>query len=85
VIADLEGDVDLSSNGSRMRRSAIGFMMRLNGGEFLPLFRLLGDTRGATAIEYTLIIALIAVAFIVLITQIGDFVSVPFETVASHL
>jgi pilus assembly protein Flp/PilA len=60
-------------------------MMRLKDGEFLPLFRLLEDIRGVTAIEYTLIIALIAVGIIVLITQIGDFVSIPFETVASHL
>jgi Flp pilus assembly pilin Flp len=46
---------------------------------------LLEDTRGVTAIEYTLIAALIIMAFVVLITAIGDFVSVPFETVASYL
>ncbi len=68
-----------------MQRAATGFMMRLSDGEFGVLFRLMEDSRGATAIEYTLIIALIAVAFIVLITQIGDFVSIPFDTVASHL
>ena len=47
--------------------------------------RLLEDTRGVTAIEYTLIAALIIMAFVALITTIGDFVSVPFETVASYL
>ena len=46
---------------------------------------LLEDTRGVTAIEYTLIAALIIMAFVFLITAIGDFVSVPFETVASYL
>jgi Flp pilus assembly pilin Flp len=46
---------------------------------------LLEDTRGVTAIEYTLIAALIIMAFVALITTIGDFVSVPFETVASYL
>ena len=50
-----------------------------------PIFRLIEDTRGVTAIEYTLIAALIAVAFVLLIAQIGDFVSVPFQTVASYL
>jgi Flp pilus assembly pilin Flp len=46
---------------------------------------LLEDTRGVTAIEYTLIAALIVMAFVFLIGQIGDFVSVPFETLASYL
>ena len=46
---------------------------------------LLEDTRGVTAIEYTLIAALIIMVFVSLITQIGDFVSVPFETLASYL
>jgi len=49
------------------------------------IFRLIRDDRGVTAIEYTLIAALIAMAFVALITQIGDFVSTPFETVASKL
>lgn len=47
--------------------------------------RLIADKRGVTAIEYTLIAALIAMAFVALITQIGDFVSTPFEEVASYL
>jgi pilus assembly protein Flp/PilA len=49
------------------------------------IFRLIRDDRGVTAIEYTLIAALIAMAFVALITQIGDFVSTPFETIASKL
>jgi Flp pilus assembly pilin Flp len=53
------------------------------GGE--AFFRLTGDDCGVTAIEYTLIAALIAMAFVALITQIGDFVSTPFETVAGKL
>jgi Flp pilus assembly pilin Flp len=47
--------------------------------------RLIADHRGATAIEYTLIIALIVMAVVFLIGQIGDFVSSPFETVAAKL
>jgi Flp pilus assembly pilin Flp len=43
------------------------------------------DIRGVTSIEYTLIAALIVMAFVFLIDQIGDFVSVPFETLASYL
>jgi Flp pilus assembly pilin Flp len=43
------------------------------------------DERGVTAIEYTLIAALIAMAFVALITQIGDFVSAPFQTIAGKL
>ena len=49
------------------------------------LFRLTRDDCGVTAIEYALIAALIAMAFVALITQIGDFVSTPFETVAGKL
>ena len=43
------------------------------------------DERGVTAIEYTMIAALIAMAFVSLITAIGDFVSTPFETIAGKL
>jgi Flp pilus assembly pilin Flp len=46
---------------------------------------LIADESGVTAIEYTLIAALIAMAFVALITQIGDFVSTPFETIANKL
>ena len=52
----------------------------------LSIFRrLMKNDRGATAIEYTLIAALIIMVFVSLITQIGDFVSVPFETLANYL
>jgi Flp pilus assembly pilin Flp len=47
--------------------------------------RLTADDSGATAIEYTLIAALIVMVFVFLIAQIGDFVSTPFETVAGKL
>ena len=46
---------------------------------------LIDDNRGVTAIEYTLIIVLIVMALVTLITQIGDFVSTPFNTLASYL
>lgn len=46
---------------------------------------LIADDRGATSIEYTLIAALIVMSLVILISQIGDFVSTPFETVASKL
>ena len=49
------------------------------------VLRLIEDHRGVTAIEYALIAALIAMAFVALITQIGDFISVPLDTVASYL
>lgn len=78
-----------------MHRFATEFTMRLaflrskavehKGSSGSALFRLIEDARGATAIEYALIAALIAMAFVVLVAQIGDFVSVPFETVASQL
>ena len=54
-------------------------------GKAGAVFGLTADERGVTAIEYTLIAALIAMAFVVLITQIGDFVSAPFETIAGKL
>jgi Flp pilus assembly pilin Flp len=46
---------------------------------------LIPDQRGVTAIEYTVIVALIAMAFVALITQIGDFVSAPFPTITGQL
>ena len=46
---------------------------------------LIADQNGVTAIEYTMIAALIAMAFVSLITAIGDFVSTPFETIAGKL
>jgi len=49
------------------------------------LIALIEDASGVTAIEYTLIAALIVMALVALIARIGDFVSVPFETLASYL
>jgi Flp pilus assembly pilin Flp len=60
-------------------------VMRRAGVRGGVLFCLTKDDRGVTAIEYTLIAALIAMAFVLLIAQIGDFVITPFETVAGKL
>ena len=49
------------------------------------LRRFLGDEQGATAIEYGLIAALIALAAISAITNIGKNLSTTFNTVASKL
>jgi Flp pilus assembly pilin Flp len=46
---------------------------------------LIADESGATAIEYTVIVVLVVMALVTLITQIGDFVSGPFETIAGKL
>ena len=54
-------------------------------GKSGAVFSLIADDSGVTAIEYTLIAALIAMAFVTLITAIGDFVSIPFETIAGQL
>jgi Flp pilus assembly pilin Flp len=48
-------------------------------------FTLFADERGVTAIEYTLLAALIVMSLVALISQIGDFVSTPFETIATKL
>jgi Flp pilus assembly pilin Flp len=47
--------------------------------------RLIDDDRGVTAIEYTLIAALIAVAAVLFILQIGADVSAPFNTIVGSL
>jgi pilus assembly protein Flp/PilA len=53
---------------------------------FLRLFvNLMRDENGATAIEYGLIAALIAVAAISTITTVGQHLSTTFNTVASKL
>jgi len=49
------------------------------------LIRLLKDESGATAIEYGLIAALIAVAAIVAMTAVGTKLSTTFSKVASNL
>ena len=46
---------------------------------------LIADESGATAVEYTLIVVLVVMAFVTLITAIGDFVSTPFQTIAGKL
>lgn len=47
--------------------------------------KLLSDRSGATAIEYGLIAALIAVVIIVAITMVGSNLSKTFNTVATSL
>ena len=64
--------------------------LQRNAGEMRLLpkrttIRLLRDNRGVTAIEYTMIAALIAMAIIVGVTQIGGFVKTSFETVAGSI
>jgi len=54
-------------------------------GAAKTVWRLIEDDCGVTAIEYALIVGLIVMAFVALITQIGDFISVPLDTVASYL
>jgi len=54
-------------------------------GATKTVWRLIEDDCGVTAIEYALIVGLIVMAFVALITQIGDFISVPLDTVASYL
>ena len=49
------------------------------------LFRFLADEAGATAIEYGLIAALIAVVVITALTAIGTNLSTMFTTVATNL
>ena len=54
--------------------------------KFLKIFsRILGDERGATAIEYGLIAALIAVAAVTVMGTVGTNLSSTFNTVAGKL
>jgi pilus assembly protein Flp/PilA len=52
---------------------------------YLSLARLLRDERGATAIEYGLIAALIAVAAANVMTTVGHNLSTTFNTIATKL
>ena len=52
---------------------------------YATLAELLRDERGATAIEYGLIAALIAVAAISALTTVGQHLSTTFNTVATKL
>ena len=49
------------------------------------LTRFIQDESGATAIEYGLIAALIAVVIIGALTLLGDAISAKFETIASKV
>ena len=49
------------------------------------LFRLIGNARGATAIEYGLIAALIAVASIAAMSSLGKKLSNTFTNVSNNL
>jgi pilus assembly protein Flp/PilA len=49
------------------------------------LNRLIADERGATAIEYGLIAALIAVAAVSVMTTVGHNLSTTFNTIATKL
>jgi pilus assembly protein Flp/PilA len=53
--------------------------------KMFPLWRLLNDENGATAIEYGLIAALIAVAAVVVMGTVGTNLSSTFSTVAGNL
>ena len=54
-------------------------------GKVRAVLGFIADESGATAVEYTLIAVLVVMAFVTLITAIGDFVSTPFQTIAGKL
>ena len=54
-------------------------------GMYVFLARLLRDERGATAIEYGLIAALIAIAAVSVMGTVGSNLKTTFSTVAAHL
>ncbi|HEV2363951.1 MAG TPA: Flp family type IVb pilin [Caulobacteraceae bacterium] len=49
------------------------------------LMRFVRDCRGATAVEYGLIVALIAVVIITAVTAVGSNLSATFNNVASNV
>jgi pilus assembly protein Flp/PilA len=63
----------------------LGKWLRVADVERQPVFRLVEDRRGVTAIEYALIAALIAVAAIAAFTLVGTNLSTTFSYVASKL
>jgi Flp pilus assembly pilin Flp len=78
----------MNSGHTNATELAMRFLLpshRRTKGQSGAVAALLADERGATAIEYTLIAALIVMSLVFLIAQIGDFVSTPFETIASQL
>jgi pilus assembly protein Flp/PilA len=54
-------------------------------GMYLFLTRLMADERGATAIEYGLIAALISLAAVSVLTTVGHNLSTTFNTIATRL
>jgi len=49
------------------------------------VFYLTQKQRGATAVEYALIVALIALAIVVAVTAVGGGLNTAFENIAAHL
>jgi pilus assembly protein Flp/PilA len=65
---------------------ATAFVQVLNKGIPMKILRkLIGDNKGATAIEYGLIAALIAVAMITALRSVGSGVTNSFTTVAGNM
>jgi pilus assembly protein Flp/PilA len=50
-----------------------------------PVFRLIEDRTGVTAIEYAFVAGLIAIAIVTAITTIGTELTAPFTTIAGKL
>ena len=85
----------LPAGRARAPMAAPPFILRLpfpsimallvEGPNMTRIFKLLRDKRGATAIEYGLIAALIAVAAITAMTSIGTKLSTTFNNVSSNL
>ena len=81
------------------RRLNLSSLHRLNDGGLIPksyeepkrdhlmrqFIRILRDNRGATAIEYGLIAALIAVAAITAMTALGNQLSTTFNNVSNNM
>lgn len=86
LTATFEGRAHRLGGASALRRALLSRgMPRADRGLGGALIRSLKDDHGVTAIEYTMIAALIALAIVVGVTQIGGFVKTSFQTVASSL
>ena len=59
--------------------------MRGKEGEIEMLKRFFQDEAGATAVEYGLLVALIAVVIITAVTTLGTSLSTKFQSVASSI
>jgi pilus assembly protein Flp/PilA len=85
--------VDVSAKAwERHLRGAAGHVAKLNPEEFHMLSRLINfqvrlrnSERGATAVEYGLMVALIAIVIIVAVTLLGSNLSSLFNTVATSV